>query len=357
MKSLPDKIRIKDIARLANVSTGTVDRVLHNRGEVSAKSREKVEKVLKEINYQPNIYASALASKKRYTFVTLLPESNEGEYWSDIKKGVDQAAHEFLDLNISVEQIFFNQYDSTSFEKAIETVLKLTPDAVLLAPIFKEQSISLAKQLEIQEIPYVLIDSDMEEIHSLAYFGMDSLQSGYLAAKLLLSDASPNSEIAIFQVYSSGNKGSNQTELRINGFKRYIEEHLPTAKLFSIKIYAQDHTRNLKIIKDFFKQHPHIREAITFNSKVYLITEYLEKMNISGIKFIGYDLLQKNVKALKSGKVNYLLAQRPEIQSYRGMKALCEYKIFKNEIKRKNFMPIDILTSENIDFYLDFQSI
>ena len=66
MKSLPDKIRIKDIARLANVSTGTVDRVLHNRGEVSAKSREKVEKVLKEINYQPNIYASALASKKRH---------------------------------------------------------------------------------------------------------------------------------------------------------------------------------------------------------------------------------------------------------------------------------------------------
>ena len=197
----------------------------------------------------------------------------------------------------------------------------------------------------------------MEEIHPLAYFGMDSLQSGYLAAKLLLSDASPNSEIAIFQVYRSGNKGSNQTELRINGFKRYIEEHLPTAKLFPIKIYAQDHIRNPEIIKDFFKQHPHIREAITFNSKVYLITEYLEKMNISGIKFIGYDLLQKNVKALKSGKVNYLLAQRPEIQSYRGMKALCEYKIFKNEIKRKNFMPIDILTSENIDFYLDFQSI
>ena len=60
MKSLPDKIRIKDIARLANVSTGTVDRVLHNRGEVSAKSREKVEKVLKEINYQPNIYACLL---------------------------------------------------------------------------------------------------------------------------------------------------------------------------------------------------------------------------------------------------------------------------------------------------------
>ncbi|WP_455499125.1 LacI family DNA-binding transcriptional regulator [Coprobacter sp.] len=357
MKSLPDKIRIKDIARLANVSTGTVDRVLHNRGEVSAKSREKVEKVLKEIHYQPNIYASALASKKRYTFVTLLPESNDGDYWSDIKKGVDQAAHEFLDLNISVEQIFFNQYDSESFVEAIRSVLRLNPDAVLLAPIFKEQVIFLAEQLNIQEVPYVMIDSDMEEIHPLAYFGMDSLQSGYLAAKLLLNEAAPNTEIAVFQVHRSGNKGSNQTELRIKGFKRYIEEHLPDAKLLPVKIYAQDHVRNLEIIKEFFEQHPHIREAITFNSKVYLITDYLTKMQIPNIKFIGYDLLQKNVEALKAGKVNYLLAQRPEIQSYRGMKALCEYKIFKNEIKRKNFMPIDILARENIDFYLDFQAI
>lgn len=70
-----------------------------------------------------------------------------------------------------------------------------------------------------------------------------------------------------FKFTDPGIKVLIQTELRINGFKRYIEEHLPTAKLFSIKIYAQDHTRNLKIIKDFFKQHPHIREAITFNSK------------------------------------------------------------------------------------------
>ena len=357
MKSLPDKIRIKDIARLANVSTGTVDRVLHNRGEVSAKSREKVEKVLKEMHYQPNVYASALASKKKYTFATLLPECNEGEYWSDIKKGVDQAAHEFLDLNISVEQFFFDQYDNASFEKVAQSVLQLAPDAVLLAPIFKEQVISLATQLEGKEIPYVLIDSDIEEIHPLAYFGMNSLQSGYLAAKLLLSEAHKDTEIAIFQVYRSGNKGSNQTELRIKGFKRYIEEHLPSAKLLSVKIYAQNHTRNQEIIKDFFKQHPHIQEAITFNSKVYLITDYLKKLDISGIKFIGYDLLQKNVEALKSGEVNFLLAQRPEIQSYLGMKALCEHKIFKNEIKQKNFMPIDILTRENIDFYLDFRAI
>lgn len=50
-----DKIRIKDIAERSGVSVGTVDRVLHNRPNVSGKARAKVETVLKEINYQPNI--------------------------------------------------------------------------------------------------------------------------------------------------------------------------------------------------------------------------------------------------------------------------------------------------------------
>lgn len=50
---MAEKIRIKDIAELSGVSVGTVDRILHNRPNVSKAAREKVEKVLKEINYQP----------------------------------------------------------------------------------------------------------------------------------------------------------------------------------------------------------------------------------------------------------------------------------------------------------------
>ena len=44
MDMIPEKIRIKDIAELSGVSVGTVDRVLHNRPNVSKTAREKVEK-------------------------------------------------------------------------------------------------------------------------------------------------------------------------------------------------------------------------------------------------------------------------------------------------------------------------
>ena len=46
---MPEKIRIKDIAESAGVSVGTVDRVLHNRPNVSAKARKKVEEALRTL--------------------------------------------------------------------------------------------------------------------------------------------------------------------------------------------------------------------------------------------------------------------------------------------------------------------
>ena len=67
-----NNIRIKDIAERAGVSVGTVDRVLHNRPNVSKKALEKVNKALEEMDYQPNMYASALAYNKSYKFFCII---------------------------------------------------------------------------------------------------------------------------------------------------------------------------------------------------------------------------------------------------------------------------------------------
>ena len=56
-----ERVRIKDIAKMADVSVGTVDRVIHGRSGVSESSRKRVEEILKQLDYQPNMYASALA--------------------------------------------------------------------------------------------------------------------------------------------------------------------------------------------------------------------------------------------------------------------------------------------------------
>lgn len=59
---------VKEIARRANVSIATVDRVLHNRVGVALKTKEKIESIIKDMDYKPNILAKRLASKRVPSF-------------------------------------------------------------------------------------------------------------------------------------------------------------------------------------------------------------------------------------------------------------------------------------------------
>ena len=58
------KVTLEQVAQKANVSRRTVDRVINSRGNVRPEVEQKVRGVLKELNYQPNKLASALAYSK-----------------------------------------------------------------------------------------------------------------------------------------------------------------------------------------------------------------------------------------------------------------------------------------------------
>lgn len=105
------------------------------------------------------------------------------------------------------------------------------------------------------------------------------------------------------------------------------------------------------MLDDFFRQHPTVNSGITFNSKAYILGEYLQAHQHEGFKLIGYDLLERNVACLKQGSISFLLAQQPELQGFNGIKTLCDHLIFKKEVTQVNYMPIDLLTVETIDYY------
>ena len=107
------------------------------------------------------------------------------------------------------------------------------------------------------------------------------------------------------------------------------------------------------LMNRFFQENPQVTCGITFNSKVYIIGEYLIGHNMKNFKLIGYDLLYRNVSCLKEGAVDFLIAQQPTAQGYSGVESLCNHLIFKKEVKQCNYMPITLLSVENVDFYLD----
>ena len=142
---------------MSGVSAGTVDRVLHNRGDVSVSSREKVQKVLDEIDYHPNMFAIGLAAKKRYHIVCIIPYYIEHDYWHAVAAGIDRAAQELRPFNVGVSYLYYRHADKSSYKEACAVLREENADAVLVAPNFREETIKLTTYLEEADIPLSLI--------------------------------------------------------------------------------------------------------------------------------------------------------------------------------------------------------
>lgn len=345
---------IKDIARLAGVSAGTVDRVLHNRGDVSASSREKVQKVLDEIDYHPNMFAIGLAAKKRYCIHCIIPYYIEHDYWYSVVQGIRRAAEEMQPFNVSVEYLHYHHADRLSYEKVCTRLRKEAADAVLIAPNFREETVSLTSYLEVKGIPYAFIDFNIEDTHALCYIGQDSKVSGYMAAKILMRNYKEGQELVLFLNNKKNNPAEIQMQRRVDGFMDYIGREHNGLVVHDVVLNKEKEDANRKTLEDFFSQHPKAVLGAVFNSRVYQVAEYLQKTGYRLKGLVGYDLLPKNVEYLKSGEVNHLIGQRPGLQGYCGIKALCDHMVFKRPVTAVKYMPIDILLKENINFYFEF---
>ena len=351
-KCTMERIRIKDIAKLADVSVGTVDRVIHGRSGVSEASRKRVEEIMEQLNYQPNMYASALASNKKYTFACLLPQHEEGEYWTEIKAGIHKAVETYSDFNVATQLSYYDPYNYHSFMDAARLMLASEPDGVLFAPTAPQYTKPFTDELAQRNIPYIYIDSNIKEEPALSFFGQNSHRSGYFAARMLMLLAGEETqEIVIFRKINEGVVGSNQQERREIGFREYMKEHHPACRIWELDLHAKRDSEDTQMLDEFFREHPTVKNGITFNSKAYIIGEYLQKRERRGFNLMGYDLLQRNVDCLKQGSIFFLIAQQPALQGFNGIKTLCDHLILKKEITRVNFMPIDLLTKENIEFY------
>ena len=347
------RIRTKDIAQKAGVSLGTVDRVIHNREGVSKKSREKVLSIMKELGYEPNRYASALASNRSFSFACLIPAHSEGEYWEQVEKGLVDGSREFADLGINLTFFYYDSFDYPSFGASAGKILEGEFNAVIIGPTVKEFTLPFTSVLDGRGIPYIFVDANIEGASPLAYFAQHAIMSGYFTAGIVLPLRERCGErVAVFETSRKNLTGSNQQVSREEGFRKWICDNSSPVSLLKVNLPPErDRNYDAKILGEFFRKNPDIKTGVIFNSRAYAVGEYLRDNSIRDFDLTGYDLLPRNVECLKGGWISRLISQRPHEQGYEAVKALCGKLILHKETRPENLMPIDLLTRDNIDFY------
>ena len=231
-------------------------------------------------------------------------------------------------------------------------VLKQQPDGVVVVPSQLDITRKYTDIMHAQGIPFILLDSYMPDLRPLAFYGQDSFSSGYFAARMLMLFTPNEKEIMLMKQMRNGNVASKQQENRETGFRHYMHDHFPNVKIHEVNLSLDEKRENYHaILEKFFEQHPLVHHCITFNSKAHLVGEYLLKSNRRNIQIMGYDMVPKNVECVRQGSISFLIAQHAYQQGYACIDALFNAIILKKEVEPVNYMPIELLTKENIEFY------
>ncbi|HTN00145.1 MAG TPA: LacI family DNA-binding transcriptional regulator [Pedobacter sp.] len=343
---------VKEIARRANVSIGTVDRVLHNRTGVSKMTKHKILAIMKELDYQPNILARRLASKKVLRFASLIPAiSTETEFWDAPIKGIEMAEAEIKQFGIVIDKYFYDQNDKQSFVKQSKNILKTEVDGILVAPIFIEESLTFSKLCNLKKIPQVFINSDIPNEARLSYIGPDLFQSGHLSAHMVNYLVANGDKILIVNI-SKEIDSHHHLLKKEEGFISYFKDHQKQVRIIKTDITPNtDYHSVAARLTEILAQNTDIKAIFVTNSRVFSVAQFLEKTSQEHIFLVGYDFLPESIQHLKKGVIDFLICQKPQEQGYKGIMALYQSVVLNTEVEPTYYMPIDIITKENYKSY------
>ena len=351
-------VRIKDIAKKAGVSVGTVDRVLHGRGKVSKQTEERIKQAIKSLNYTPNLAARGLASKLRYRIAAVIPKHPNDDFWSAQLRGIKRAENGIKDFGFLLDYYDFNDQEIGGLKKLTSKIVTGDYHAVLVAPTLKKDAEYFLRACERSGIYYVQINSflERENLHFLGYVGQDSYRSGKLAAKLL--DITTRGQRTFSCVHLEKNvEMAEHLRGKARGFMDYFDEN-PNPEIRTVIKWIpnfENASGVTRSIKHLVTKEEDLAGIFVTTSRIHLVAKVLLRLGRTDVVLVGFDLIEKNIGFLESYQRMFLINQNPSLQGFYGVMNIFNFLFKKKQVPHEKFLPLDVVTYENASNYLHIE--
>ena len=196
--------RLQDIADDLGISKVTVSKVLRGSPEISEATRERVKKRMRELDYQPNYQARALAGGKTYSIGLIVPDLVR-PFFAEVAKGLGSVVRE----SGRVLLLGSSEEDPVIEQQEISALLQRGVDALLLASCQPRLQPFAPRGKPTR--PCVLVDRNFPE-RKLYYVGSDDYRIGTLAMEHLLS-------IGRRRIAHIGSEGASTGQQRLRAYR------------------------------------------------------------------------------------------------------------------------------------------
>ncbi|HIZ71211.1 MAG TPA: LacI family DNA-binding transcriptional regulator [Candidatus Atopostipes pullistercoris] len=154
-------VTLNDIAKMANVSKSTVSRYLNN-GSVSQKTREKLDEIVQQTGYQPNLLAQSLKAQKSNMVGVIIPRYGSPST-NEVLKGIDTIAYA-EDIQL---MIMNSDLDIERTKKNLRLLQRQKVGVIILLATAIDKE--LEEQLKTSKTPILLVGQKLAGLPSYVY--------------------------------------------------------------------------------------------------------------------------------------------------------------------------------------------
>lgn len=267
---------IKDVAREAGLTVGTVSRILNNRGYISSEAREKVNVAMKQLNYRPNEVARSLSKQKTNTIGVIVPHIVH-PYFAKMISNIERAA---ADRKYKI--ILCNSREEAERELEYLEMFKSNRVAGIIlcsATVKTEVLMNL-------DIPVITIERSGES--GTASVECDNYQGGMIATSHLIENGCKN--LLHFSGLEDSSMPADDRALAFADMCRKYEVHAVEVKSHQSEYYAMEYH---EYIEKVLKENPEVDGIFASSDLIAAqVIQVCAKLNIlipGQIKLVGFD--------------------------------------------------------------------
>ncbi len=335
---------IKEIASLAGVSRGTVDRVLNHRGAVNPQTEAKILEIVRALDYKPNKAGIVLAAQKKNLKLGVVLLGLGNPFYDDVLSGVHEKAAELEGYNCSV---LIRQTDY-SLEQQLNAIEELAAEGInglAISPYNDKAVREKINALCNQGIPVVTLNTDIENSRRIAYVGSNFYRSGETAAGLMHLMTGGD----VFVGIVSGSQNVLCHTERIAGF-RHVTDSYQNIRILHIVNNNDDDAESYELTSGLLSKYPQINALYFTAGGVYGGCRAVMALGRhKNMTVIANDMVPTTREFMEKGLIAATICQQPFLQGYTPLTILFTYLTTgEAPVSEHHYVDVDIRIKENL---------
>lgn len=346
-------IGLLEIARLANVSLGTVDRAMHNRGRVSDETRKRILAIARQLGYKPNLAARALSTGPDSISIGVCIPREIHYYFDQLRDGIFDEAKHFEHLGLQVRYAPIERLGAGE-AAAVEAMIEQKPRGLIITPGDPAALTPLIDEAENRNIRVVCLDSDAPLSRRTTSVSVNADVGGTLAAELLGRFVPPGSHVAVVT-------GTLQTEdhhRRVTSFTNLFHHICPGGQVLEV---VEDHDSEEEAFQKccrLLQERKTITGLYVSTANCLPVCRAVTTLNLSQkIQLIASDLFLEMTPYFDMGVIVASIYARPFAQGRMAVRLLMEQFLYGHRLRAKYYVTPQVVTRSTMHLFRETRTV